>query len=137
MFLSKENRRRSRYWFCSTERAATGGQLIGREDTDHRPELPGYGSVHHLAWRVADHAALESWIDRIERTGLPNSGLVDRYYFQSLYVREYNRILFELATDGPGFAVDEDEAHLGEALTLPPFLEGRRMEIERRLQPLE
>jgi glyoxalase family protein len=72
----------------------------------------------------------------MNQTGLPNSGFVDRFYFQSLYVREYNHILFEFATDGPGFATDEDEDVLGQRLSLPPFLEDKRVFIEQRLEPL-
>jgi Predicted esterase len=114
-----------------------GAQVIIREDTSHAAERPGYGSVHHVAFRVADRAALNSWIDVLSQTGLPNSGFVDRYYFQSVYLREYNHILFELATDGPGFAVDEDEDALGKTLALPPFLENKRALIEDQLTPLE
>jgi len=66
-----------------------------------------------------------------------NSGLVDRYYFRSLYFREPNGILFEIASDGPGFAVDEDEATLGEHLALPPFLESKRESIESKLKPID
>ncbi len=65
-----------------------------------------------------------------------HSGIIDRFYFKSLYFRISNGILFELATDGPGFASDEDPAHLGEALALPPFLEGQRASIEAGLRPI-
>lgn len=114
-----------------------GAQLIVREDTSHSPEVPGYGSVHHLALRVADREALDEWISIIRETGLPNSGFVDRFYFKSLYVREFNNILFEFATDGPGFATDEDESVLGQTLSLPPFLEGKRALIEEQLAPFD
>ena len=69
--------------------------------------------------------------------GIRNSGQVDRFYFQSLYFREPNGILFEIATDEPGFAVDEDRQTLGEKLSLPPFLESRRSEIEAELEPID
>ncbi|EST11029.1 glyoxalase [Sporolactobacillus laevolacticus DSM 442] len=114
-----------------------GAQVIVQEDASHSPERPGYGSVHHVAFRVADREALNEWINIMNQTGLPNSGFVDRFYFQSLYVREYNHILFELATDGPGFATDEDEDVLGQRLSLPPFLEGKRAFIEEQLEPLD
>lgn len=120
-----------------TREGGHGAQVIVQEDTSHAPEWPGYGSVHHIAFRVADRDALNEWIKTIDQTGLPNSGFVDRFYFQSLYVREFNHILFEFATDGPGFATDEDEEHLGQTLALPPFLEGRRAFIEQQLQPLD
>ena len=97
---------------------------------------PGAGGVHHVAFRIPDDA-YESWAERLSRSGVPNSGPVDRYWFRSLYFREPNGVLFELATDGPGFAVDEDPEHLGETVVLPPFLEGRRDEIVAGLTPLD
>jgi glyoxalase family protein len=74
---------------------------------------------------------------RIRRAGLGVTPQIDRYYFRSIYFREPGGVLFEIATDGPGFATDEDAEHLGERLSLPPFLEGRREEIEARLDPIE
>ncbi|HZF59059.1 MAG TPA: ring-cleaving dioxygenase, partial [Rubrobacter sp.] len=82
-------------------------------------------------------ADYDAWAERLREYEVPNSGPVDRYWFRSLYFREPNGILFEIATDGPGFATDEDAEHLGERLSLPPFLEGRREEIEARLEPIE
>ncbi len=96
----------------------------------------GAGGVHHVAFRVRDEEEYTYWVDRYKQLGLPSSGPVDRFYFQSLYVREPNGILIELATDGPGFATDEPKETMGEALSLPPFLEGRRAEIERNLKPI-
>lgn len=103
---------------------------------DERLEKPGRGSVHHLAFRVKDEASLRDWIDVINAHGFTHSGFVDRYYFQSLYFRDPNGILFELATDGPGFETDESFEELGKNLALPPFLEHRRAEIENSLAPL-
>ena len=77
-----------------------------------------------------------AWAQRLKQAGMPSSGPVDRYYFRSLYFREPGGILFEIATDGPGFAVDEPMETLGERLGLPPFLEGRRAEIEAGLKQL-
>lgn len=74
---------------------------------------------------------------KFEQRRFPNSGFVDRFYFRSLYFREPNGILFELATDGPGFDTDEDLATLGESLALPPFLEEKREQIEAKLKPLD
>ena len=88
-----------------------------------------------MAFRIPD-ADYEAWADRLNQVRLPSSGPVDRFYFRSLYFREPNGILFEIATDGPGFATDEDIAHLGEGLALPPFLEPHRAEIEAGLRPL-
>lgn len=103
------------------------------------PHLPparqGAGSVHHVAFRTTT-AEYRDWAERLEQRDMRSSGPVDRYYFQSLYFREPNGILFEIATDEPGFAVDEAKATLGERLALPPFLESRRAQIEAGLKPL-
>ncbi len=95
----------------------------------------GAGGVHHVAFRTTtrDYAA---WAKHLQDKGMPSSGPVDRYYFKSLYFREPSGILFEIATDEPGFAADESEETLGERLALPPFLEPRRKEIEAGLKPL-
>ncbi|UOQ45190.1 ring-cleaving dioxygenase [Halobacillus salinarum] len=119
-----------------TSEGGNGAQVVVEERADLKRERPGRGSVHHVAFRVKDEDELSTWKKRIEDAGFPNSGLVDRYYFKSLYFREPNHILFELATDGPGFAADEEEEHLGETLALPPFLEADRSQIEAGLVPL-
>jgi glyoxalase family protein len=98
---------------------------------------PGAGGVHHVAFRVPTFEDYAAWTKRLQQRGVRSSGPVDRYYFKSLYFREPNGILFELATDGPGFAVDEPEETLGERLALPPFLESHRKEIEAGLKPLQ
>lgn len=117
-----------------------GGGPAGEIHVAVRPDLPraryGSGGVHHVALRVPDDRQFREWVQRLERTGLEFSGAVDRYYFRSAYVREPGGILFELATDGPGFTVDEGPADLGERLALPPFLEPRRADIEAHLIPL-
>ncbi|WP_408006302.1 ring-cleaving dioxygenase [Pseudalkalibacillus sp. A8] len=115
----------------------TGGEvhLIHREDL--QPERQGRGSVHHVAFRVENEEELKKWTSYLKELRIPNSGFVERYYFKSLYFREPNGILFELATDGPGFEGDEDFEHLGESLALPPYFEQDRKEIEARLKPLE
>lgn len=96
----------------------------------------GAGGVHHVAFRARDDQEYAYWVDRYRQFGLPSSGPVDRFYFRSLYVREPNGILIEIATDGPGFATDEPRETMGESLSLPPFLEGRRAEIEKNLRPI-
>jgi glyoxalase family protein len=105
-----------------------------------QPGLPqarqGAGGVHHVAFRVPDTAALTAWTDRVAGFRVPSSGEVERFYFRSLYFREPGGNLFELATDGPGFDVDEPRETMGEALSLPPFLEGKRAQIEAGLKPL-
>ncbi|MEW6256505.1 MAG: ring-cleaving dioxygenase [Pseudomonadota bacterium] len=104
------------------------------------PGLPpagqGAGGVHHVAFRVPTFADYDAWAQRLDALRVPSSGPVDRFYFRSLYFREPNGILFELATDEPGFAADEPLETLGEKLALPPFLEGRRAQIEAGLKPL-
>jgi glyoxalase family protein len=96
----------------------------------------GAGAVHHVAFRTPDEAQYHGWTRRLSELGIPNSGEVDRFYFRSLYFREPNGILFEIATDGPGFATDEPMETLGEKLALPPFLEPRRAAIEAGLKPI-
>ncbi|HEY0920740.1 ring-cleaving dioxygenase [Devosia sp.] len=96
----------------------------------------GAGGVHHVAFRTPDKAEFDQWVERTASFGVRTSGEVERFYFTSLYFREPNGILFEIATDGPGFTADEPLEHLGERLALPPFLEGRRAAIEAGLKPL-
>ncbi|MEN2768767.1 ring-cleaving dioxygenase [Ornithinibacillus xuwenensis] len=121
----------------STGEGGTGAEIHLETRNDLPREKPGRGSVHHVAFRVDNDEELEKWRERLMEARLPNSGVVDRYYFKALYFREPNRILFELSTDGPGFATDEDTEHLGESLALPPFFEDQREEIEANLKPLE
>lgn len=102
---------------------------------DAPPARQGAGGVHHVAFRTPDDQ-YDDWAERLRAMRIPNSGKVDRFYFRSLYFREPNGILFEIASDGPGFAADEPLEQLGETLALPPFLEPRRKEIEAGLRPL-
>ena len=113
-----------------------GAELHLQVRPDLPPVEPGAGGVHHVAFRVPNIDEHRAWVKQLDKFGLPNSGEIDRFYFRSLYFREPNQVLFELATDGPGFATDEDPAHLGEHLALPPFLESRRAAIEVNLEPL-
>ena len=101
-----------------------------------RPARQGAGGVHHVAFRTPD-AEYDAWANRLSEQHIPNSGKVDRYWFRSLYLREPNGVLFEIATEGPGFAVDEDAAMLGEKVVLPPFLEAQRQEIVANLLPID
>jgi glyoxalase family protein len=96
----------------------------------------GAGAVHHIAFRVPTFEDYGAWDEHLRRVGVRSSGPIDRFYFKSLYFREPGGILFELATDEPGFSADEPVDHLGERLSLPPFLEHRREEIEQRLEPI-
>ena len=90
------------------------------------PARLGAGGVHHVAFRTPDDEQYEAWEERLVSMGMPTSGPVDRFYFRSLYFREPSGVLFEIATDGPGFATDEKMDSLGKRLALPPFLEPRR-----------
>jgi glyoxalase family protein len=118
-------------------------QEIGSEFDIH--ESPGFlrgrigrGSVHHIAFRAADDAVQADMAQRVREThGIETTAQLDRRYFRSVYFREPGGVLFEIATDGPGFTVDEAREDLGTALKLPPFLEPRRSEIEAALPPLE
>jgi glyoxalase family protein len=112
-----------------------GAELHVAVRSDLPPAHPGIGGVHHVAFRSRD-ADYDAWAERLNVMRIANSGKVDRFWFRSLYFREPNGVLFELASDGPGFAVDEPLEHLGESLILPPFLEDRRGEIEAGLSPL-
>ena len=114
----------------------TVGQVRVVPGTGRTLGAVGAGGVHHVAFRVRDEAHLLALQERIEGAGLRTSGEVDRYWFRSLYFREPGGTLFELATEGPGFSVDEATETLGEKTTLAPFLEPRRKEIEAGLRPL-
>ena len=97
---------------------------------------PGAGTIHHVAFRARDGAEQEEWRRRLAAAGLDVTPVIDRQYFDAIYFRTPGGILFEIATDPPGFAVDEDPAHLGEALMLPPRYEPIRDRVERVLPPL-
>jgi len=114
------------------------GASVIVEHNDTLPDgRPGFGTVHHAAFRVADRAVLEEWITRMSNLGFQTSGYVNRHFFESLYARVTPHILFEFATDGPGFMGDEPYETLGEKLSLPPFLEPKRAEIEKSVRPID
>ncbi|NJP37739.1 ring-cleaving dioxygenase [Alkalicoccus luteus] len=114
-----------------------GAQIIVEKNVVLPPAQQGYGTVHHMAFRVEDRDAIEHWIERLHGFGFQTSGYVDRFYFKSLYVRTGPQILFELATDGPGFMDDEPYETLGEKLALPPKLEPKREEIEQYVRHID
>ncbi len=113
-----------------------GREVWIREAPDMGRARQGRGAVHHVAFRVADEAEQGRWEERLNGVGMPHSGQIERFYFKSVYFRISDGILFELATDGPGFATDEEMEHLGETLSLPPFLEPQRDRIEAGLTPI-
>ncbi|MFL5057671.1 MAG: VOC family protein, partial [Microvirga sp.] len=96
----------------------------------------GAGSIHHVAFRAESSAIQGKWRERVAAFGLDVTPVIDRQYFESIYVREPGGVLFEIATDDPGFAADEPVAALGQSLKLPRFLEPRRREIEAALPEL-
>ncbi len=114
-----------------------GAQVI----VEHNLLLPsgrqGFGTVHHVAFRVEDTAALNEWISRMQHLQFNTSGYVDRFFFESLYSRVARGVLFEWATDGPGFLGDEPYETVGEKLSLPPFLESQRQQIEQMVRPID
>jgi glyoxalase family protein len=114
----------------------TGAELHVAVQPDLAPAGQGAGGVHHVAFRIPD-AEYDAWADRLNSLGIRNSGKIDRFWFRSLYFREPSGILFELATDGPGFGVDEAMETLGQKVVLPPFLEPQRERIVANLKPID
>ena len=115
-----------------------GASRGGRYAYDAPPAesgIPGAGTVHHVAWASHDEDH-EAWQRRVSESGVRATPVIDRFWFRSVYFREPSGVLFELATLGPGFGIDEDPEHLGEALILPPAFEHLRDEVEKRLTPL-
>jgi glyoxalase family protein len=129
-----EEQGRRRFRAAGTGAGAIVDTLESR-DTG-RGEL-GAGSVHHIAWRTRDESTQADWLERLPRLGLRVTPVQDRQYFHSIYFREPGGVLFEIATDPPGFAIDEPSDRLGESLRLPPWLEPLRARIERALPALE
>jgi glyoxalase family protein len=99
--------------------------------------LIGAGTTHHIAWRAADDDEESAWLERLTELGLRPTPVQDRKYFRSIYFRMPDGVLIEIATDGPGFMVDEPKASLGQGLSLPPWLEAERETLERELTPIE
>jgi glyoxalase family protein len=94
------------------------------------------GTVHHVAWRTTDAAHQSEWRDVLVRAGRSVTPVIDRYYFKSIYYREPGGVLFEIATDGPGFTVDETVESLGSSLSLPPWFQVRRDRLDETLPPI-
>ncbi len=119
-------------WEC---RGDSRGGLWGYSDPPAERGLQGAGSVHHIAWasQIDDH---EAWRDRVIAAGGHPTPVIDRFYFRSIYFREPSGVLFEIATLGPGFTVDEPLESLGEKLSLPPDYEHLREQVEPVLRPI-
>ncbi|MFJ8265135.1 ring-cleaving dioxygenase [Peribacillus asahii] len=114
-----------------------GAQVIVEYNTILPQARQGFGTVHHTAFRVDERTDLDAWQQRLHEFQLRNSGYIERYYFGSLYTNVAPSILFELATDGPGFMEDERYETLGEKLSLPPFFEPKREQIEKIVRPID
>ncbi|MDO9628798.1 MAG: VOC family protein [Acholeplasmataceae bacterium] len=132
--ISKENS----YILYETGLGGNGAAVI----VEYRPDLAvarqGYGGIHHVAFRVDEKTDLDDWISVLNKIGAPHSGHVDRFYFKSLYTRLYPGMLFEFATEGPGFIDDEEDYEtLGETLALPPKFRGMREKIEKLVRHIE
>lgn len=124
------------YHLFEVGEGGNGAQIV----VEHNIALPnarqGFGTVHHAAFRVENREVLDEWMAHFENFGFRTSGYVDRHFFESLYTRVAPQILFELATDGPGFMGDEEYETVGEKLSLPPFLEPKRDQIEKLVRPI-
>jgi glyoxalase family protein len=116
-------------------RGETRGGLYAYDEPPAGRGLGGAGTVHHVAWSstIEEH---EAWHERVTSAGLHPSPIIDRFWFRSIYFREPSGVLFEIATVGPGFSVDEDAEQLGETLVLPPAFEHLRAQLEPILTPL-
>jgi glyoxalase family protein len=119
------------------EEGGSGRLIEIKQLPDERRGEWGTGVVHHVAWRMSDSEEQMELRESIARAGLRPTPQIDRFWFKSVYYKEPGGVLFELATDGPGFDRDEDMEHLGEQLILPPWLESNRKEIEAGLPSLE
>lgn len=137
VLLFKEIGQNGSFHLFEVGEGGNGAQVIVEKNVILPPGRQGFGTVHHAAFRVEDRAVLDEWTQRMESFGFKTSGFVDRFFFQSLYSRVANGILFEFATDGPGFMGDESYETLGEKLSLPPFLEAQREQIEGLVRPID
>lgn len=126
------------YLLYETGQGGNGASVIVELSNNRLLAQQGYGSVHHVAFRTSDTTHLLAWKEHFDDLGLQNSGYVDRHYFESVYIRLYPNILFELATDGPGF-IDDQETYetLGQTLTLPPHLRQHQDFVEKTLKPFD
>ncbi|MGG0741359.1 ring-cleaving dioxygenase [Niallia taxi] len=136
VFLMKEVGQEDSFHLFEMGEGGNGAQVIVEFNNILPQARQGFGTIHHAAFRVADRAELDEWTNRLSSFQLPNSGFVERYYFGSLYSNVAPQVLFELATDGPGFMGDEPYETLGEKLSLPPFFESKRDEIEQLVRPI-
>ncbi|MFD1040510.1 ring-cleaving dioxygenase [Virgibacillus byunsanensis] len=137
VFQFKEKDKEDSFHLFEVGEGGNGAQVVVEYNAILPQARQGYGTVHHVAFRAANRSELEEWINRLQSFRMPNSGYVERYYFGSLYTKVTSQILFEIATDGPGFMEDEPYETLGEKLSLPPFLESKREEIEKAVRSID
>src|SRR5690606_10474086 len=137
VFLMKEIAQEEAFHLFEMGAGGNGAQVVVEYNTVLPQARQGFGTIHHTAFRVEDQEEIDAWQKRLQGFQLPNSGYVERYYFGSLYTRITPTILFELATDGPGFMGDEPYETLGEKLSLPPFFEAKREQIEKMVRPID
>ncbi|MFP7175890.1 ring-cleaving dioxygenase [Priestia filamentosa] len=137
VLLFKETDKEGSFHLFEVGEGGNGASVIVEYNALLPEARQGFGTIHHAAFRVEDRSVLEEWIERMNSFGFHTSGYVNRHFFESLYARVAPRILFEFATDGPGFMGDEPYETLGEKLSLPPFLEPKRVEIEKLVRPID
>ncbi|TFE01783.1 ring-cleaving dioxygenase [Jeotgalibacillus salarius] len=137
VLLFKETAQEKSFHLFEVGEGGNGASVIVEHNTFLPQAQQGFGTVHHAAFRLEDREMLDQWDERMKSFGIPTSGFVDRFFFKSLYSRVAPQILFEFATDGPGFMGDEPYETLGEKLSLPPFLEPKREEIEKMVRPID
>ncbi|MEH7084954.1 ring-cleaving dioxygenase [Neobacillus drentensis] len=137
VLLFKEIANEGSFHLFEVGEGGNGAQVVVEYNAILPQARQGFGTVHHAAFRVEDRSVLEDWIGHMESFGFQTSGFVDRFFFGSLYTRVAPQILFEFATDGPGFMGDEPYETLGEKLSLPPFLESKRAQIEKFVRPID
>lgn len=137
VLLFRETAKEGAFHLFEVGEGGNGASVIVEYNPLLPPAMQGYGTVHHVAFRVEDRSVLDEWDQRMRSFGFSTSGYVDRYFFESLYARVAPQILFEFATDGPGFMGDEPYETLGEKLSLPPFLEPQREKIEQLVRPID
>src|SRR5699024_4687754 len=130
VLLFKEMNQEGEFHLFEVGEGGNGASVIVEHNTTLPMSRQGFGTVHHTAFRVEDRSVLDAWTKRMGDFGFQTSGYVNRHFFESLYARVAPQILFEFATDGPGFMGDEPYETLGEKLSLPPYLEPQRVEIE-------
>lgn len=137
VLLFKETDNEGAFHLFEVGEGGNGASVIVEYNAILPEARQGYGTVHHAAFRVEDRSVLDEWIERMSSFGFHTSGYVNRHFFESLYARVAPQILFEFATDGPGFMGDEPYETLGEKLSLPPFLEPKRVQIEKLVRPID